>query len=289
MSGEVWTTLKVLTWTAQKFAERAIESARLDAELLLAHVLGTTRVQLYTSFDKPLGPDELAKYRELVKRRLAGEPVAYLIGEQEFWSLPLHVDARVLIPRRDTEALVEVALRAARALPPDGLRIADVCTGSGAVAIALAHELPGATVVATDASEDALAVARANIARHALGERVTVRAGDLGKPLALDQFEIVTSNPPYVAAGEIASLAPEVRHEPRVALDGGPDGLDVLRRLVPAATTNLVLGGVLAVEHGFDQGDAVAALFEAAGYVDVSTTKDLAGHDRVTSGKVARS
>jgi len=158
-----WTTLAVLSWTSGRFAERGIASARLDAEVLLAHVLKTNRVALYTGFDKPLEEAELAAYRELIKRRLAGEPVAYLVGEQEFWSLPLNVDARVLIPRRDTETLVEVGKRAG------GRRVADVATGSGAVAMALAKELPEATVVAADISADALAVARGNAERHQLG------------------------------------------------------------------------------------------------------------------------
>ncbi len=275
---ETWTPLKVLQWTAAKFAERQVASARLDAEVLLAHVLGTTRVGLYTGFDKPLQEAELAAYRDLVRRRLAGEPVAYLVGRQEFWSLPLRVDARVLIPRRDTETLVEVALRRA----PAAGRIADVATGSGAVALALAKERPAATVVATDVSEDALAVARANA--EALGLAVRFVAGDLLAPLAGDTFDLVVGNPPYVRSGDIAGLAPEVRREPRAALDGGPDGLALVRRLVAAAPAALVPGGVLALEHGFDQGEAVRALFAAAGLADVETARDLGGNERVTSG-----
>ena len=160
-----WTTLEVLNWTAGKFSERGIESGRLEAEVLLAHVLKTTRVGLYTAFDKPLGKEELGAYRELVKRRLGGEPIAYLVGEQEFWSLPLAVDPRVLVPRRDTETLVEVALRHARAC--EVRRIADLCTGSGAVAIALARECPAAEVVATDVNEDALSYPRPCVQSHA--------------------------------------------------------------------------------------------------------------------------
>ncbi len=274
-----WTTLSVLSWTASRFSERGLPSARLDAEVLLAHVLQTSRVALYTGFDKPLEEPELARYRELIKRRLAGEPVAYLIGEQEFWSLPLAVDPRVLIPRRDTETLVEVGKRAG------GRRIADVATGSGAVALALAKELPEATVVATDASEDALAVARANVARHGLEGRVELRAGDLVAPLAAETFDLIVSNPPYVRTGDLAGLSAEVRREPRRALDGGADGLDVLRRLIPAARDRLAEGGALAVEHGFDQGPAVRALFDAAGYRDVKTTPDLAALERVTEGR----
>jgi release factor glutamine methyltransferase len=270
--------LAVLTWTSGRFAERGIPSARLDAEVLLAHVLKTNRVALYTGFDQPLEEAELAAYRELIRRRLGGEPVAYLIGEQEFWSLPLAVDARVLVPRRDTETLVEVGVRAG------GARVADVATGSGAIALALAKELPDARVVATDVSADALAVARANVERHALGERIELRQGDLVQPLD-DGYQLIVSNPPYVPTGALAGLAPEVRREPRLALDGGVDGLTVLRRLIPAARAKLADGGTLAVEHGYDQGAAVRGLLEAAGYRDVTTTRDLAGNERVTSGK----
>ncbi len=277
-----WTTIEVLKWTQQRFADRGIESARLEAEVLLAHALGSTRVALYTGYDRPLEEPELAKYRDLVRRRLTGEPVAYLTGEQEFWSLPLTVDARVLIPRRDTETLVETARR----LAPAARRIADIATGSGAVALALARELPDARVVATDLSADALAVARANVTRHGLDARVELLQGDLCAPLQ-DLFDLIVSNPPYIPSADIAGLSPEVRREPRAALDGGRDGLDVLRRLVGQARRHLE-GGFLAVEHGFDQGSAVRGLFTAAGYEDVTTTRDLAGQERVTSGKIVR-
>ena len=274
-----WTTLEVLSWTQRRFGERGITSARLDAEVLLAHVLGTSRVALYTGFDKPLHEKELAAYRELIRRRLAGEPIAYLVGEQEFWSLPLAVDARVLIPRRDTETLIETAVR----LAPGARRFADIGTGSGAIALALLKELPEATAVAVDASEDALAVARANAERHGLAARLQLVRGDLVAPLD-GGYDLVVSNPPYVPRGDLAGLAPEVRREPVSALDGGADGLDVLRRLIPAARGKLAHGGWLVVEHGFDQGPAVRALFAAAGLASVETVRDLAGQERVTAG-----
>jgi release factor glutamine methyltransferase len=276
-----WTTLDVLAWTQKRFAERGLGSPRLDAEVLLAHALRTTRVALYTGFDKPLEEAELASYRELIKRRLAGEPVAYLVGEQEFWSLPLHVDARVLVPRRDTETLVETALR----LAPAARRSADIGTGSGAIVLALLKERPEATAVAVDASEGALELARKNAARHGMTERVRFALGDLTGPLD-GVFDLVVSNPPYVPRRDLPGLPPEVRREPASALDGGVDGLDVLRRLPPAAREHLAPAGVLAVEHGFDQGEAVRALFAAAGYLEVATTRDLGGHERVTSGKL---
>jgi release factor glutamine methyltransferase len=281
---EPWTTLKVLTWTTGRFTERGLDSPRLDAEVLLAHLLATDRVGLYTAFDQPLGDAELAAYRALIKRRLAGEPVAYLVGEQEFWSMPLFVSEAVLIPRRDTETLVEVALRAARQRPHGPIAIADVCTGSGCVALALAKELPAARVVASDVSAAALAVAQKNAARHDLGARVELVQGDLTAPLAAGApYDLVVSNPPYVRSAE--ALSAEVRREPALALFGGADGLEIIARLVPAARDLLAVGGVLAIEHGFDQGAEVRASFSRAGLGEIATTKDLAGHERVTAGQ----
>jgi release factor glutamine methyltransferase len=281
---EPWTPLRVLQWTQTRFQERGLSSPRLDAELLLGHVLGLSRVQLYTSFDKPLAEAELTAFRELIKRRLAGEPIAYLVGKQEFWSLTLHVDERVLIPRRDTETLVEVALRAARSRPA-AIRVVDLCTGSGAVALALATELPQATVIATDVSAGALAVARANAERLGLAARVDFREGDLTAPLAGEApFDLVVSNPPYVTVAEMTTLSAEVAREPRLALEGGADGLVVLRRLVTAVPPLLAAGGTLAVEHGYQQGEGVRTLFAGVGLA-AETTKDLAGLDRVTHAR----
>ena len=284
---EVWTPLRLLEWTTRRFAGAGIDSPRLAAQILLAHALGINRVQLYVQHDKPLGPDELGRYRELVRRRLGGEPVAYLTGGQEFWSLPLAVDPRVLVPRRDTETLVELILdqvdRAA------ALRIADLGTGSGAIALALARELPHARLVATDRSADALAVAEDNAARLGRAARGELREGDLYGALAAgERFDVLASNPPYVASGDIDRLAPEVRREPRAALDGGPDGLDHLRRLVAGAAGHLVSpGGLLALEHGFDQGPAVRAEIDASSaFQPAATRADLAGQPRVTWSRV---
>jgi release factor glutamine methyltransferase len=241
-------------------------------------------VGLYTGFDQPLGDSELAAFRALIKRRLAGEPVAYLVGEQEFWSMALFVDENVLIPRRDTETLVEVALRAARQRPHGPLTIADVCTGSGCVALALAKELPEATVWASDLSAGALGVARKNAARHGLETRVQLVEGDLLEPLG-GPFDLIVSNPPYVKSSDRPTLSAEVQREPHLALFGGPLGLEIMQRLVPGALALLTPGGLLAVEHGFDQGPQVRELFTAAGFTEVTTTKDLAGHERVTAGR----
>lgn len=282
MSDE-WTTLKVLDWTTGRFERAGVDSPRLEAQVLLSHALKCDRVALYMSFDKPLRPEELAAYRGLIERRLAGEPVAYLVGEQEFWSLPFAVDHTVLIPRRDTETLIEVVLDELgdRAR---GLRIADVATGSGAIAITLASELRNATVIATDLSDAAVAMATKNAARNELADRVAVRRGDLLEPLAGEEpFDVITANLPYVCSADIEGLSFEVKHEPRAALDGGADGLDLIRRLVEAAPRMLVPGGLLVLEHGFDQADAVAKLFAASGaFEPARTRKDLGDQPRIT-------
>ena len=280
--GETWTTLEVLDWTAKRFERAGIESARLDAQLLLAHVLACDRVALYTGFERPLAASELGAYRELIRRRLAGEPVAYLMGEMEFWSLPFAVDARVLIPRRDTETLVEVVLDET----PDrgaALRVADVGTGCGAIAVALASELAAIRVVATDVSPAALEVARDNARRNRVADRVELRCGDLLAPFGRgESFDVVVANLPYVPSGQIARLAAEVRREPRAALDGGADGLDVVRRLIAGVGPHLAPGGLLALEHGFDQGPAIAGLLAGVGIFGAAgSRRDLGGVARV--------
>jgi release factor glutamine methyltransferase len=281
----VWTILSVLQWTEKRFGERGLGTPRLDAQLLLAEVLHQDRVHLYTHFDQPLGPDELAQYRALIQRRLGGEPVAYLVGKKEFRSLVLDVDARVLVPRPDTETLVDVALAL---LPSDGSapRIVDVGTGSGAVALALKKERPDAELYAVERSPDAAAVARKNAERLALG--VDVLEGDLLAPVAgLAPFTLIVSNPPYIPSGDIAQLAPEVRKEPLAALDGGRDGLEVIRRLVKDAPPLLSPSGALALEVGAGQAPAVIAIFAADGrYAPAAATPDLAGIERVVAARL---
>jgi release factor glutamine methyltransferase len=278
-----WTVLAALTWTSERFAQAGVASARLDAELLLCAAIGLDRVGLYCAYDRPLDAAERERYRGLVRRRLAGEPVAYLLGKQEFWSLELSVDARVLIPRRESEHVVEAMLRelAGRPAGAPAPRLCDVCTGSGAIALALAKERPDAQVVACDASADALVVARANAER--LGLAVDFVAGDLLAPAGVRApFDGITANPPYVAAGELARLSREVKHEPQLALDGGADGLHVYRRLVPDALALLAPGAALVTEIGQAQAAAVSELCEAAGgYEAPEVIRDLAGLDRV--------
>jgi release factor glutamine methyltransferase len=278
-----WTTLGVLDWTTKRFTEAGIAGARLEAQVLLAHVLGCTRTQLYTGFDKPLAEPELASYRELIKRRLAGEPVAYLVAEHEFWGMPFHVDANVLVPRPDTETVVEVA-RALRTDRAAACRVLDLCTGSGAIAVALAKELPAARVVATDVSEAAVALARKNAERNGFGERVEARVGDLWQAVAGETFDLIVSNPPYIASSVIPTLSAEVRREPVLALDGGADGMAFYDRICAGARAHLASGGALVVEHGFDQAEAVRIRFEAAGLTRVTLVHDLAKNPRVTWG-----
>jgi release factor glutamine methyltransferase len=280
-----WTTLAVLDWTSQRFTEAGIAGARLEAQLLLARVLECSRMQLYTGFDKPLGETELAAYRALIKRRLGGEPVAYLLGEQELWGLPFYVDEHVLVPRPDTETVIEVA-RALREDRAAACRVLDLCTGSGAIAISLAKELPAARVIATEISEPAVAVARKNVERNGFAERVEIRHGDLFAPVDAqrERFDLIVANPPYIASAVIETLSAEVKREPRIALDGGADGLVFYDRICAGAAEYLEPGGALVVEHGFDQAEAVASRFVAAGFTAVELTHDLGKNPRVTRG-----
>jgi release factor glutamine methyltransferase len=279
---DLWTPLKLLNWTQPFFAGKGVDAPRLTAELLLAHALGCDRVRLYLDFDKPIGDPELARYRELVKRRAGGEPTAYLTGAREFFGHRLAVDPRVLIPRPETEALAELALPAL----PEGGAALDLGTGSGALAIALSLARPSASVTAVDLSPEALEVARANAAT--LGAAVGFLAGDLYAPLAAGQrFDVIVSNPPYVPSGELGTLQREVLREPRLALDGGADGLDLLRRVVADAPTWLKGGGLLVVEMHESHLEALPALCRAAGFASAEARRDLAGLPRLTVARMA--
>jgi release factor glutamine methyltransferase len=281
----LWTIESLLRWAADDFRSRGIDSPRLDAELLLAKALGTTRIQLVVDARRPLSPDELSRMRELVRRRRSREPVAYILGEREFYGRVFRVDRRVLVPRPDTETLVDVALSRTRAVSMC-VRALDLCTGSGCVAVTLGRERPTSSVFAGDISADALAVARGNALR--LGAyNVAFYQGDLFASVALPaRFDLVTANPPYVAAGDLASLQADVRdHEPRLALDGGEGGLALLRRVVAEAPPRLVSpGGVLAVEVGSGQAAAVVDLFELAQFSEIEVERDYGRIERVVSG-----
>lgn len=365
-TSEPWTIRRVLTWTQQHFAARRIPSPRLDAELMLAHCLGKPRVALYTHYDQPLEPSELERFRGLIRRRVAGEPVAYLIGQKEFYGLPLRVSAAVLIPRPETEHLVEEALRVLAVLAPparpeaapespdapgspaapgapgldaaadgapgleiqtqatpgleltvhydppapeaadegaegaaepaaarsepaaetaaSGPVVVDVGTGSGAVALALKHGRRELRVLAIDRSPEALAVAADNAAR--LDLEVEFLEGDLLAPLpATVRPDVIVANLPYIPTAEIAGLMPEVRSEPHSALDGGRDGLELIRRLIRQAAERLQPGGALLLEHGEGQAPAIEELLRAAGFVGCSRQADLAGIERVVTGR----
>jgi release factor glutamine methyltransferase len=269
---DTWTPLKLLAWSQEWFAKKGVDAPRLTGELLLAHALRCDRVRLYLDFDKPLGEPELAAFRELVKRRADGEPTAWLVGKREFYGRPFRVTPAVLIPRPETELVVEAALAAL----PEGGSALDLCTGSGAIGVSLALERKGARVVATDLSAEALAVARENGA--ALGATLELLEGDLFAPLAAGRrFDVIVSNPPYVPTGELAGLSREVRREPAMALDGGPDGLALLGRIVAEAPRWLAPGGTLLLEMHESHAEPLPALCREAGFAKAEAKKDLAG------------
>ncbi len=275
-----WTIGSILTWTKQYFADKGVASPRLDAEVLLSHILGKDRMYLYVNFDQPLEADELAAFREAVKQRAKRVPVAYITGRKEFFGLPFSVTPAVLIPRPDTEVLVEASLR--RLQGREAPLILDVGTGSGAIVISLLRKLPAARAVAVDISPDALSVAAGNAASLGVADRLEFVRGDLLAPVAGQVFDAIVSNPPYIAAKELAGLAPELGFEPRTALAGGADGLDFYRRLAAGSAAHLRPEGFLAVEVGAGQAGAVAALATAAtGLAAVETVKDYAGVERV--------
>jgi release factor glutamine methyltransferase len=257
---------------------------RADAEILLSHALGKPRSWLIAHADDVLDASDVAAFQTLLKRRAQGEPVAYITGHRGFWTLELEVTPATLIPRPETELLVELAL--AR-LPADGHpRAADLGTGSGAVALAIARECPRAQVIATDASAGALAVAVRNAAGHHLGN-VQFIEGSWFQPLAGQRFDLVVSNPPYIEADDPHLRQGDLRFEPASALASGRDGLDDIRQIVAGAPAHLVPGGWLLLEHGWEQGAAMRALLEAAGLREVFTAQDLEGRDRVSGGRVA--
>ena len=256
--------------------------AQLDARLLLEHVCGTDLQTLLLDGDRLVSEAETALYRELVHRRSSREPLAYILGEWDFMGITLEVNADVLIPEQDTENLIEEIMKEMH----DSDRILDLCTGSGCILLSLLNYSNGTTGVGTDLSEKAVAVAKKNAERLGLADRADLRCGDLFEPIRQDErFDIIVSNPPYIRSGTIEQLAPEVRvHEPRMALDGGEDGLSFYRRIIPEAVSRLVTGGMLYLEIGYDQAGAVQSLMKEAGYYDVRSIKDYGGNDRIVCG-----
>jgi len=285
-TGPVWTILKLLNWTASYFASHGIEQSRATAEILLAHTLGLKRIDLYLRYDQPLHLEELTRFKTYIKRRVNAEPVAYITGEKEFWSLPFRVTPDVLIPRPDTECLVEATL----ALLPETdkiplKRILELGTGSGAIAVALASERRAAQFFALDRSFSAIRIARQNAERLGLSDRIDFFCSDWFESIQSDiLFDMIVSNPPYVKQDEISRLQPEIaRYEPRGALDGGPHGLDALEAIIFRSKAHLVPKGYLLLEIGLDQNSSVVQIArKAGGYEKAVFFKDYSGIDRVT-------
>jgi release factor glutamine methyltransferase len=275
---EQWTIARILSWTKQYFTDKGVASPRLDAEVLLSHILKTDRIHLYVHFDQPLHTEELLKFRQAVKERVLRRPVAYIIGSKEFMGLSFSVSPAVLIPRPDTEILVETAQKGlAHCKQP---RLADIGTGSGAIIISLLHLLPDARGVAVDISADALVVARQNATAHQVADRLEFLQGNMTQPLS-GTFDAILSNPPYIPDAVVATLEPEVQQEPAGALKGGRDGLDFYRHLLTSSAVYLQDDGFLAVEIGQGQAAAIAQLVLASPFTIQSITKDYSGIERV--------
>ena len=269
--------------TVESLLRQAVTTIdRVDAEWLLAHAVARPRSWLFAHAGDPVPPDVAERFEALLARRQVGEPVAYLTGTQGFWTLDLEVSRATLIPRPETELLVELAL--ARIPVDAGSRIADLGTGTGAIALAVAKERPRAAVIATDASSAALEVAIRNAIRNDIAT-VEFREGDWLAPLAGETLDLIASNPPYIADGDPHLGEGDLRFEPPTALSSGADGLDAIRCIVRCAPAHLASGGWLLLEHGWDQGEAVRALLQAAGFIDVETARDLEGRDRVSLGR----
>jgi len=282
-----WTVRRVLDWTIGYLKEHGSDSPRLEAEVLLAHACGWPRIQLYTHFEDSLSPDVRATMRELVKRRGAHEPVAYLVGYREFFSLRFEVGPGVFIPRPETETLVLESLEILKSSGEPGPRVLDLCCGSGAIGISIAVNAPAAQLTSIDRNDAPVAVTARNAEKHNVAGRLTVLQGDLFQPLpAGATFHVIACNPPYVTTAEIERLAADVKsYEPHAALDGGPDGLDVLRRIVHEAPSRLTPGGWILFELSPEQGDAAQEILRAAHFAEVSAVKDLAGAVRVVKGR----
>jgi len=285
---KAWQTLELIRVTAEYLQTKSVDAPRLCAEKLLAHVLGCDRIDLYTGFDKPVGDDKLGAFRELVRRRAAREPIQHLIGKTEFWSVDIRCDARALVPRPETELLVEAALDLL--CETETPKIADIGTGTGCIAIAIALELPKATIVASDCSAEALELAGENIRAHELSSRISLLAGDLVAPFLENgmkgAFDLVVSNPPYVTSAEMSALQPEVRdHDPAMALCGGEHGLDLIRRLLHETPPVLRADGSIILEIGDGQSEAARRLMDGTAWMVTKVLPDHAGVERIIVGK----
>lgn len=284
---DVWTIRRIVKWIADDLTSRDIASPRLDAELIVAHALSFDRVKLYLDLDRPLSAPELADIRALLARRRKREPMAYLRGRREFYGRDMIVSPAVLVPRPDTETLVE---RALEILPKESAaRVLDLCTGSGCIGVTLLAERPAITAVLTDLSRDALAIAKQNVDKYDLGARALLREGDLFAALEPGPpFDLIVANPPYLATRERAELEPDVReYEPAMALFAPDEGMAIVARIAEGSRAHLVPGGSLLLEIGASQGDIARAVFETAGLRDVRVHRDLGGRDRVVEGRAS--
>ena len=280
-----WTVLRLINWTRDYLGAHGVEAPRLSAEVLLADVLGCSRIDLYTQFDRLVGPGDLARYRQAIRRAAAGEPISYIRGFKEFYSLSFKVTPDVLIPRPETELLVDVVLELVRAAGGP-VKLWDACTGSGCVPVSAARYARGLEALATDISQPALAVAAENAARCGVADRVHFALADLlelpERFAAMAPFDVITANPPYVSDGQMAGLPVPLRAEPELALRAGPTGLECIRPILADAPGRLRPGGLLAVEVGLGQAEEVYDMAQAVGrYREVRFLKDLAGIERV--------
>ena len=287
---ETWTIQKLLNWVTQFLTDKGIDSPRLSAELLLSHVLGLKRIELYTQYNQAVGKQELDKLRELVKRAGQHEPIAYLVGKTEFYSMELNVTPDCMIPRPETELLVQRAIEFLRTR--NGIQyVCDLCTGSGCIAVAIAKNFPNARILATDICDAALSVAATNVEKHQLQDKITLLSGDLFDPIIpqLDvcKFDLIVCNPPYVSSGEYEKLDKNVKnYEPRLALFAGEDGMDIYRRIIDKVDSYLKPDAVLILEIGYAQRPAIKELLKQTGiFTEIKIEKDLHNNDRIVTAR----
>jgi len=278
-----WTIREVLNWTRGYFEDAGIVQPRLEAEILLAHALDVDRLHLYMAPDKPLTSDERSRYRHVVKERRSGTPLQHVIGEVNFYGLRFRVDRRTLIPRSETEELLDQVIK--RAPRDRDIRCLDLGTGTGVIAVCMARYLPRAEVIAVDVSPTALSAARENAALNEVGDRIEFIESDWFDQVE-GQFDFIATNPPYIRSDELSDLAPEVKdHEPAVALDGGPDGLEKIRQIAAGLQAHLRPDGVVLMEIGHRQGNHAKQILESAGLDDVHVERDIAEKDRFVVGR----
>ena len=288
---DTWTIQKLLNWVTEFLTGKGIDSPRLSAELLLSHVVGLKRIELYTQFDKPVAKQQLDMLHDLVKRAGQNEPIAYLVGRTEFYSLELNITTDCMIPRPETELLVARAIEFLRTRRTGTQFVCDLCTGSGCIAVAIAGNYPNARIIATDICDAALAIAAGNVEKYQLGDRITLLCGDLFDPiisgLDVNEFDLIVSNPPYVSDAEYEKLDKNVKdYEPKIALFAGVDGLDIYRRIIEKAEQFLKPGAALMLEIGYAQGRAVKELLEQTGvFAEIKIEKDFHNNDRIVSAR----